>query len=1106
MGIERRDFNVEGELPGRGITLLEASAGTGKTFSIAALLTRYIATGECSMDEVLIVTFTRNATSELRSRVRDRLVRTVRGLDGIIRSEPNVDSHDPLVMFLAADSTDVRLQLARLRRAIADFDLAEISTIHGFCDRATRQLGLSASGALTRPAARDAVDIETDCATDTYVNTFGSSDPPLLSAAQAAEIARVSLANPSAEVFPVRPELDVDVVRVAYSHEVRSQMEHRKSRLGIVSHDDQVLNLAQAIRLSPIEVPSRLRGRFSLVMVDEFQDTDETQWEILQTAFGNGEVRLILIGDPKQAIYSFRGGDVHAYLKAREAADVLSLAVNYRSTPELLGALDVLFDGAELGDSEIRYERLEPGLATGDQAGGQTALRLIQLDTDSFSPEQRTHRGLVRLPAATDAIAQAVGDDVVDRLSGSGPPVRAGEIAVIVATNRQATHMAAALRQRAVPVVVRSQQSVFGTSAADVAATFLSALATPDSDRAIRRLAVTDLIRLTMADLAADDPSPTAPLSMLREQVRGWLTTYDTLGVAAAFAEAIAMYDTRPEILKRGDGERFLTDVDHVIELAGIQARSQQLSPAGLLAWLVERIADEGGTGDDEVARRLETDAEAVQIITTHAAKGMEFPIVYCPTLWYSFSTTSDGPFVFHDSHRDRGVYVGTHDSPAGRQARDAHLSERSGEAQRQLYVALTRAKRELVIHFCETSNRRESPLFRLLDRHGSTTQAAVDELTSRCSQIASTRLSTAAAAPRVLPVDRRDATRSHRNEMRPPRRFDRAIDQRWRRTSFSSMTAVAHEAHYGSASSESISAGTKTDETDEPGSPYQPPLDTELDGLRSVMSDLRGGTAFGSYVHAIFEHLDFCADPLELAVANAADMFRRDIDLPDGQRSDLVSGIVNCLRTPLGADLGGLTLSDIAMSDRVDEMAFELPLAGGEQPSGYVSPRLISEVLEQHLEPDDDLRRYLPYLQDDSLAAGVRGYLTGSIDLVFRTARDGVPRYSVVDYKTNRLGPADLTAWDYRPAAVERAVYQAHYPLQFLLYTVALHRYLRSRMPDYQPDLHLGPVKYLFVRGMFGAMNPAVDGRGCGVFTWQPTPPVVEELSRLLAVGGANE
>lgn len=1099
--MESKTFSVVGELPGRGITLLEASAGTGKTFSIAALLTRYIAAGECSMDQVLIVTFTRNATSELRSRVRDRLAGAIRGLEGLVRGEPNADSEDQLVSFLAADSTDVRLQLERLRRAMADFDLAEISTIHGFCDRASKWLGLSACSALNSSVAGDLQEVETQCAIDTYVSTFGASEELRLEASKATAFASVVLANPEAEIFPTRPADDADADRFSYAHELRTQLQRRKNRLGVVSHDDQVVRLARAIRASSVEATARLRDRFSLVMVDEFQDTDQTQWEILHSAFGDGSVRLILIGDPKQAIYSFRGGDIHAYLMAREKADICHLGVNYRSTPELLSALDVLFNEAPMGTSEIHYEPLTPGTEQGGEASGQAAVRFVQLDSEGFSPSERTQEGQVRLPAAAAAVAQAVGVDIVDRLQQTNPPARPGDIAVIVATNQQASQVADALRQRAVPVVVRSPQSVFETTAADVAEKFLAALAAPDSDRAIRRLAVTDVIRLTMSDLVDDNPSPTAPLSMLRERVRDWLATYDAFGVEAAFAAVMDEYDAPRQILTRANGERFLTDLDHVIELAGIEARSQQLSVPALLSWLTDRMVS-GGTTDDEVARRLETDTEAVQVITTHAAKGLEFPIVYCPTLWHSFPQSPDRSFVFHDPQGGRGVYVGIRGSRAGREAAELRRGEQLGEARRQLYVATTRAKRELVIHICETSNRQSSPLFRLLDRHGPTTRAAIEKMAHECAHITSSRPHPFTAEPRVLSFDGDLAESSRSAEIRPARSFDRVIDQRWRRASFSSMTAAAHEAHYGSGNSESMLTGTKTDETDEPVAPYQPPVDSALSDMRSVMSDLRGGTAFGSYVHFIFEHVDFRADPLESAIADAAHMFRRDTNLTDLQERDLVSGIVNCLRTPLGADLGGVTLAEVSRPDRVDEMAFELPLAGAEQPSGYVSPQLIGDVLEQYLAPDDELREYLPYLHDDSLAVGVRGYLTGSIDLVFRTAHDGVPRYSVVDYKTNRLGPAELTAWDYRPQAVQRAVFQAHYPLQFLLYTVALHRYLRSRMPDYDPALHLGPVKYLFVRGMFGATNPEVDGRGCGIFTWQPTPLVVDQLSKLLAVG----
>jgi exodeoxyribonuclease V beta subunit len=219
------------------------------------------------------------------------------------------------------------------------------------------------------------------------------------------------------------------------------------------------------------------------------------------------------------------------------------------------------------------------------------------------------------------------------------------------------------------------------------------------------------------------------------------------------------------------------------------------------------------------------------------------------------------------------------------------------------------------------------------------------------------------------------------------------------------------------------------------------------------------------------------------------------------GDRSLIVGGLAAAVETPLGPVVDDLRLRDIGRADRVDELGFELPLCGGDVPAGTLAVSGIGDLLATHLPPDDPFRGYVPRLSDPVLQTELRGYLSGSLDLVLRTADQ---RYAVVDYKTNWLGTEGkpLSAWHYRPAALLDAMYAAHYPLQALLYVVALHRYLRWRVVGYSVERDLAGVLYLFVRGMVGASTPRVDGVPCGVFGWRPPAPLVEALSDLLDRG----
>ena len=276
---------------------------------------------------------------------------------------------------------------------------------------------------------------------------------------------------------------------------------------------------------------------------------------------------------------------------------------------------------------------------------------------------------------------------------------------------------------------------------------------------------------------------------------------------------------------------------------------------------------------------------------------------------------------------------------------------------------------------------------------------------------------------------------------------------------------------------------------------------------MRSLLADTPGGADVGTFVHGVLENTDFAAFDLDGQIGDRVrqEQTRRHINI--GDPAAVVAGLRAAIETPLGPLVGDVRLCDIGRADRLDEVAFEMPLVGGDRPTGAVTVMDIGRLLRTHLPPGDILAGYADRLSDPMLQAVLRGYLAGSIDLVFRTFdAGGAQRYAVIDYKTNRLSPAgqDLSAWHYRPAAMAEEMQRAHYPLQALLYTCALHRYLRWRLPGYDPRRNLAGVLYLFVRGMSGAGTPRVDGQPCGVFAWQPPATLVEALSDLLDRGTA--
>jgi exodeoxyribonuclease V beta subunit len=348
--------------------------------------------------------------------------------------------------------------------------------------------------------------------------------------------------------------------------------------------------------------------------------------------------------------------------------------------------------------------------------------------------------------------------------------------------------------------------------------------------------------------------------------------------------------------------------------------------------------------------------------------------------------------------------------------------------------------------------------------------------------------------SPRLAPLAELDAAS-----------FSRDLDRRWRRTSYSDLTAGAHEAVVGSEPEADVVA-------DEPAEPVLVAVGVAADAdpdpalaLPSLLAAMPGGVRVGTFVHDVLEETDFAAPDLdgELAAHVARARARRSVDV--GSEVAVVAGLRAAIETPLGPSVGDLRLRDVARADRLDELTFELPLAGGDAATAEVTTAAIADVLRRHLASGDPLAGYADRLSDPDLRHAVRGYLTGSIDLALRVPGE-VPRFAVVDYKSNWLAAAseELTLGHHRPAALAVEMQRMHYVLQGLLYTVALHRYLRWRLSSYDPAVNLAGILYLFLRGMAGVDTPVVDGGRCGVFAWQPSAELVVELSDVLDRGGA--
>nr|WP_228824733.1 UvrD-helicase domain-containing protein [Nocardia blacklockiae] len=1086
-------FELCGPLP-QGTTVLEASAGTGKTYAIVGLAVRFVAEAGVDVSQLLLVTFSRAATQELRERTRDKFVAVAAALADPAAAR---ESTDEVVRHLAqAEAAEVARRRTRLLAALSDFDSGTIATTHSFCQRMLDELGLAGERDPRVRLVETVDDLVATVADDLYLARYARTGPPF-SVKEAHQLAAAAVQDRHARLVPDEELGDHPAAeRVAFAAAVRAETERRKRISGLRDFDD-LLVLLHEVLADPAHgerACRRIRDRYRVALVDEFQDTDPLQWDILRRAF-HGHATLVLVGDPKQAIYAFRGAEVLSYLDAVAHADSRrELTTNRRSDAGLLAALEHLMAGAALGHKEITVSpvaAVRPHTRLSGTVEPPVPLRVRCFPRSGAGP--RNGAGFPAVGRQRTRVAEDVAADIA-RLLDSGAhidekPLGPGDIAVLVRTRAQIDVVRAALDKVGVASVLAGGASVFGTQSAVDWLWLLRALEQPHRADRVRLAASTPLLGLSAADIDSGGADLVGRAStQLREAAR----LFGRAGFAAVFEKIAAETELAPRLLAEAGGERQLTDLRHLAQLLDRVALRESLGLTALTRWLADRVRDPASGAVSDRSRRLDRDAAAVQIATVHASKGLEFPVVYLPFAWDSAKNPNPMTLLFHDDG-DRVLDVGGPEAPGYGDRKRRSDAEEAGEELRLLYVALTRAQCQVVAWWAPAYGTAFAPLHRLMlgrlpgsaEVPGKCEVAADDAVLEQLSAWAGSAgagligIEPVARIPKVRPRwDRADAETG----ALAAAVFDRAVDPDWRRTSYSALTAGAHDAH---VVPEETPGGS-----DEPETPADLAVpDAEFaTAAPSLMNDLPYGADFGTLVHGVLELVDTDAPDLAAEVrarcAHAVAELMADID-PDA----LATALLAVLHTPL--DTG--SLAAISNRDRLNELDFELPLAGGDTPRAErITVRAIAGLLRRHLPADDPFAAYADQVEtlEDTV---LRGYLTGSIDAVLRVPG---PRFVVVDYKTNRLGTENLTVAHYTRDRMAAEMTRSHYPLQAILYSAALHRYLRWRLPGYDPARHLGGIRYLFVRGMIGPDTPP----GCGVFDWDPPAALVENLSALLA------
>ncbi|RKR46083.1 exodeoxyribonuclease V subunit beta [Paraburkholderia sp. BL17N1] len=874
----------------------------------------------------------------------------------------------------------------------------------------------------------------------------------------------------------------------------------RKRTRRVVSFDDLLSNLYRALAAHPW-LADALRTRYPAALIDEFQDTDPLQFAIFSRIFAPAGP-LFLVGDPKQAIYSFRAADLHTYLAAREAASACyTLAVNQRSTAPIVEACNRLFEANQqafvlegLDYQPVRAgDRRRPPFSDPDASAGDFRIWTLPQGDAALTKREAQREAseacaaeIVRLLRGAREGAVTIGDE----------PLAPGNIAVLVQTHKQGSLIKRVLAAWGVGSVELAQASVFATLDAEQIERVLAAVDTPGDLRRLRAALATDWLGLDAAALwrleqvadapsVADDPAHAADAMGWVERFLRYRTLWHERGFAVMWRTLMRELRVAQRLVAAADGERRLTNVNHLAELVQARAATQP-GIAPTLRWLAAQRTQGGG---EDAQLRLESDRNLVQIVTVHKSKGLEYAVVFCPFLndgGLREPPSSGLPDAreYHDDMGDAVLHYGCDDEEAEHASRYA-VREQAAERARLAYVALTRA-----VYRCylvagtyqssrSTKESRRSVLNWLVAGEG---HEFGDWLAEPPDEAAlSARWQALAGGPIALAALPRPARRvpleslQDRSARMQARANRRPLRDQWRMASFSGL----------------IAAGSKSEETHAPVEEVRPDHDEIADALvvaptptpqatayaeDDILAFPRGAAA-GDCLHRMFELADF-TEPHTWTDAIRGALRERPAPAVPELAARLPAMMHNLLRDVVTTELQpGMTLAKLNPRRRLNELEFLFAAPSLDFPA-------LRELLIEHGYPDV------------ALEPGVlRGFVKGFIDMIVEY--DG--RFWIVDWKSNHLGD---TAADYAAAPLEAAMASHAYHLQALLYTVALHRYLRTRVRDYSYDTHIGGYLYLFVRGVRPHWRDA-DGPA-GVHMRRPAFELVALLDAAM-IGGAQ-
>jgi exodeoxyribonuclease V beta subunit len=915
-------------------------------------------------------------------------------------------------------------------------------------------------------------------------------------------------------------------LKLEFVSKAQFMLDARARRSHIRTFDDLLRDLARAINGPQGEgLAQTLRSRFPIALVDEFQDTDALQYDIFSRVWQrrNHKGALYLVGDPKQAIYGFRGADIFAYLRARETIGEARFALvdNYRSSESLIAAVNCVFSRLHFPFALSQIEflgasagRPVPGLL---HAGHSLApLRLVGMCPGEGVPSSDT----VGLRWICEEIAQMLQSEV--RLQGSDEVLTPGDFAVLCEANWQAQACYEFLCAAGVPAILGSNVSVLESREASDILAVLSSILEPRDIRRLRLALLTPifgfdagaLARVRLADAHSLEES--AREEALQMQIEVWVQRFAQArelwlqkGISAAAFQILRQSDCEARLVGQMGGERAYTNLIHVVELLQTVEFERSAGPESLVAWLTQAIlrAQDGEAPGEAELLRLETQSNAVSLVTVHKSKGLQYRVVFCAPVGERGAKPlklSEWPAAHVRTDAGEPMLQVELEGDGSIMSRIEGLSE----SLRLLYVALTRAQSHTTLvlpaayyrraeKWEKSGARKLSALAYALHQparpsdlevsdHESWYTAVASRLAT-CDPVADLEALVAAGRGTIAiewPVVGEDTSPFLRvtgeNEL-PSIESPRWEIPDWPYARAHSFTSMIRDAPLH-ADDESTDWNFGRDDAVRGESMM---LEVEPEPILEpvTLADFPRGRSVGRLIHRLFEIGDWTRQELNYWVdlmANEAEA--RQIEPESREKLALAMNEILACRLEIGED--ALSLREIAAHDRLAEMRFSFAVGEGELQCTFES---IAAILGGD-SSDLSVREFARRWRLES-ARNLRGYLNGAVDLIFR--RNG--RYFLVDFKSNNLG---ATFDAYSTSSLWRDMIDDGYVLQYHLYALALHRHLRTRLRDYDYERDFGGVIYLYVRGM----HPNVPNRG--VLHTRPCKATIVELDRLFGEG----